>query len=296
MKILLTGGAGDLGQVLAPRLTARGDTPVILDVRPPASMARDAVFMPGSILDRPALQRATLGCDCIVHIAAWHGIHESRGEKDAYAFFDLNVLGVFEVFEAAASRGIKKIVHISTTSVDRPDTLYGRSKILGERIAEDYRRCGDMEVIILRPRAFIPFWNRDVYATYSDWARWFGKGAVHIDDVATAVMDSIDLLASRRLDGQLILTLDGAYEYTDTDLAHWDAAGAGSTFRKYYAEYYDLALSHGLDPTRKPARLDISEAVRWLGYRPSFSLARLLQELSAYGDGGPPRQRHTGPG
>ena len=111
---------------------------------------------------------------------------------------------------------------------------------------------------------------------------------MHIDDVATSVVSSIDLLASRRLDRPLTLTLNGAYEYTNADLAQWDAAGAGSTFRKYYAEYYDLALSLGLDPSRKPTRLDISEAVRWLGYRPSFSLASLLQELSAHGDSGPP--------
>ena len=67
------------------------------------------------------------GCDCIIHIAAWHGIHEANGQKNAYDFFDLNVRGAFEVFEAAASLGIDKIVFISTTSVYRPDTRYGRS-------------------------------------------------------------------------------------------------------------------------------------------------------------------------
>ena len=65
-----------------------------------------------------------LGCDCIVHIAAWHGIHESRGEKDAYDFFDLNVRGTFEVFEAAVSLGITRIVYISTTSVNKPLHLW----------------------------------------------------------------------------------------------------------------------------------------------------------------------------
>ena len=54
-----------------------------------------------------------------------------------------------------------------------------------------------------------------MYAKYSDWARWFWKGAVHIDDVATAVILSLDLLSRRRLDQQLVLTLDSAYEYTD---------------------------------------------------------------------------------
>ena len=188
MKVLLTGGTGDLGQTLVSVLLRRGDTPVILDVRAPPNSRTGAVFIEGSVLDRSKLTEKFRGCDCIVHIAAWHGIHETRGEKNSYDFFDLNVRGTFEVFEAAASLGIDKIVFISTTSVYRRDTRYGSSKILAELIAEDYRKYRNMNVITLRPRGFIPFWNRDVYANYSDWARWFWKGAVHIDDVAAAVI------------------------------------------------------------------------------------------------------------
>lgn len=289
MKILLTGGAGDLGQTLIPRLLNQGDTPVVLDIRPPVGLHRDAVFIQGSILDRPRLPDHLHGCDCIVHIAAWHGIHEDRGEKNAHDFFDLNVRGTFEVFQAAASLGIDKIIHISTTSVHRPDKLYGRSKILAERIAADYGKYDNMNVLTLRPRGFIPYWNHDVYTKYSDWAQWFWRGAVHIDDVASAVILGVDLISRRQLGQHLILTLDSAYEYTEADLAHWDADGAGSTFRKHYADYYDLALSYGLDPAVKPTRLDISETVRWLGYNPSYSLATLLVELATYGDSGPPR-------
>jgi nucleoside-diphosphate-sugar epimerase len=289
MKVLLTGGSGNLGQTLVPSLLDRGDTPVILDVRAPRHLNEGALFIEGSILDRAKLTEAFRDCDCIVHIAAWHGIHEDRGEKNAYDFFDLNVRGTFEVFEAAASLGIDKIIFISTTSVYRPDTLYGRSKILAELIAEDYRKHREMNMVTLRPRGFIPHWDRDVYARYSDWARWFWKGAVHIDDVAAAVLLSLDLISRRQPGQQLVLTLDSAYEYTDADLAHWDAEGPGSTFRKYYPEYYDLALSYGLDPALKPTKLDISETMRWLGYKPSYSLANLLSELAAYGDSGPPQ-------
>jgi Polysaccharide biosynthesis protein len=82
------------------------------------------------------------------------------------------VRGTFEVFEAAVSAGINKVVFISTTSVYRPDTLYGRSKILAELIAEDYRKHRHMNVVTLRPRGFIPHWDRDVYTRYSEWARW----------------------------------------------------------------------------------------------------------------------------
>ena len=289
MKVLLTGGVGDLGQALIPSLLENGDIPVILDIRDPLNLKREVTFFHGSVLDRSRLKEYLHGCDCIVHIAAWHGIHEARGEKSAYDFFDLNVRGAFEVFQAAASVGIDKIIYISTTSVYRPDTLYGRSKLMGECIAENYGKYNNMNVITLRPRGFIPFWNRGVYTKYSDWAKWFWRGAVHIDDVAAAVMLALDLISRRQLRPHLVLTLDSAYEYTEADLDHWDADGVGSTFRKHYPQYYDLALSYGLDPALKPNRLDISEAVRWLGYRPAYSLASLLSELAAYGDGGPPR-------
>ena len=100
MKVLLTGGSGNLGQTLVPVLLDKGNTPVILDVRAPRDLKKGAVFIEGSILDRPKLADIFRGCDCIVHIAAWHGIREDRGEKNSYEFFDLNVRGTFEVFEA----------------------------------------------------------------------------------------------------------------------------------------------------------------------------------------------------
>jgi nucleoside-diphosphate-sugar epimerase len=180
MKVLLTGGAGDLGQTLVPRLRAAGDLPVVLDVRAPAP---DTPFIRGSVLDRAHLPDWLNGIDAIVHIAAWHGIHESRGEKDAYDFFDLNVRGTFEVFEAASRAGVRNVVHISTTSLRRPDTLYARSKIIAERIAADYAAHNGMNVITLRPRGFIPHWIRTVY-TLAPWsakrnnAAWTNKIAV----------------------------------------------------------------------------------------------------------------------
>src|SRR5438445_13562934 len=97
-----------------------------------------------SILDMSEFTEIFPGCDCIVHIAAWHGIHETNGQKNSYDFFDLNVRGTFEVFEAAASLGIDKIIFISTTTVYRPDTQYGCGKILAELISQDYRQHSDM--------------------------------------------------------------------------------------------------------------------------------------------------------
>ena len=53
MKVLLTGGSGDLGRTLVPRLLDMGHTPVILDVRAPRDLKQGAVFIEGSILSAP---------------------------------------------------------------------------------------------------------------------------------------------------------------------------------------------------------------------------------------------------
>jgi nucleoside-diphosphate-sugar epimerase len=296
VKIVLTGGSGDLGTVLTPKLEARGDTPVRLDIVPPRD--HRGVYVAGSVLDRGSLTACLtdVDCvvDCIVHIAAWHGIHDVQDQpshhlrKDVYAFWDLNVTGTFNVFEAAARAGISNVVYISSTSVRNRDSVYGHTKVLGEEIARTYAGRHAMNVLMLRPRGFIPHWNRAVYGSFVDWLEWFWRGAVHIDDVAEAVVHSIDLLTTTRLEMPLALPVDGAYEYTDTDLANWDAQGPGSTFRRYYAAYEDMVRRYGLAPEEKPFKYDLTETRRWLGYTPRYSLIDALRELERYGPAGPP--------
>ena len=286
MRILLTGGSGDLGQVLSAKLEKRANIPVRLDIRPPQALADNyGVFINGSILERDVLNACLPGINCVVHIAAWHGIHEVNQTKSVYEFWDLNVTGTFNVFQAAVEAGVKRVIFISSTSIDDPVSIYGHTKVLGEEIARTYAARHGLEVIILRPRAFIPWWNKSVYTTFVDWARWFWPGAVHINDVAQAVLQSIDLPV---FPTPLTLTVDGAYEYGDADLKNWDADEPGSTFRKFYPQYYDLAVRHGLDPALKPKKLDISETQRWLGYQPKYSLRNLLEQLERYGADGPP--------
>jgi nucleoside-diphosphate-sugar epimerase len=121
-----------------------------------------------------------------------------------------------------------------------------------------------------------------------EWAQWFWRGAVHIEDVGQAVIQSIDLARTTELEEALVLVVDGAYEYTAADLATWDYAGPGSTFRKYYAPYETLVREHGLVPEVPPYMYDMTETQRWLGYVPTYSLRHLLAEFEAYGPAGPP--------
>lgn len=286
MRILLTGGSGDAGRVLTPLLVERGDTVLRMDIRPPTDGQGE--FLDASILDRPALDSALARVDCVVHIAAWHGIHEVLGQKDQYDFWDLNVTGTFNVFEAAARAGVDKVVYLSSSSVYDRDQFYGYTKRLGEEVAAMYAERSGINVITLRPRAFIPYWNRDVYESYVEWARWFWKGAVHIDDLARAVIASIDRLDQGPLTEMLVLDVDGAYEFTEADLATWDEGGPGSTFARIYPDSIALVKKFGLDPAVKPEIMDISATREALGYQPRFSLKNLLEELAEWGEAGPP--------
>jgi UDP-glucose 4-epimerase len=286
MRILLTGGSGDLGHVLATELDIRGDIPVRIDVRAP--MNNRGVYIKGSISDRPLLRQSLEGIDCIVHIAAWHGIHEVTQAKDVYEFWDLNVTGTFNVFEAAVETGVQRIIHISSESINNSSSIYGHTKVLAEEVARTYAKRHGLQVLILRPRAFIPYWNKTVYQSFVEWAKWFWPGAVHINDVSQAVIQAINLLAHQSLPSPLALFVDGAYDYTDEDLSTWDADGPGTTFKKYYPKYYEMAVRHGLNPEQKPEKLDISDTRQWLGYEPHYSIRNLLMELEQFGEMGPP--------
>lgn len=287
MKIVVTGGGGDLGRLLVPALIAKGEEPVIFDVRSPC---RPAIF--GSITDRGAVRLALEDADCVIHIAALHGIHEFRQTHSEYDFWDVNVTGTFNIFQGAVEAGIKKLLFISSTSVEEWPGVYGSSKIHGEEIARTYSQRHGMNVLTLRPRAFIPPWNREVYSSYIDWARWFWGGAVHIVDVVKATLAGLEYLSSEDKKPYRCITVDGAYEYSDGDLREWDREGRGTTFLKYYSEYLPLAERYGLDPSQKPNRIRDSQEEEILGVSPTFSLRTLFAELEEFGEEGPSVEYH----
>lgn len=288
MRVLITGGSGDLGEILAYRLQKRGDVSLRFDIRAPSDSLGQ--FIEGSILDRKKLSEILMGVDCIVHIAAWHGYHEFTKQKNCYDFWDLNVTGTFNIFQAALEHNIKNIVFISSESVADSNGMYGWTKILGEQIAQRYFDNHHLNILTLRPRAFIPHWNKTVYPSFIAWAKWYWQGAVHISDMAQATLKSIDLLSQQTLDQHLILPVDGAYEYTTNDLLNFDKTGSGETFKRYYEKFYDQVINLGLDPTLKPTRQDISATKKWLGYAPQYSLMTLLKELAKYGENGPQKK------
>jgi nucleoside-diphosphate-sugar epimerase len=286
MRVLLTGGSGDLGLLLARELVRRGDVPVCLDVRPPRVQRGE--FVQGSITDRALLAQTMPGIDMVVHIAAWHGIHEVTGQRDVFDFWDVNVTGTFNVLETAVQANVTKIVYISSTSIEDRFGIYGHTKVLGEEMAQTYVARHGLNLIALRPRAFIPHWNTAVYKNYLEWANWFWGGAVHIDDVTQATILAVDRLRYNPPAEYLCLTVDGAYDFSIEALANWDANGLGSSFATQYPAFVSLAEKYGLPVEKRPSPQNIVQTVLELEYQPRFSLQNLLEELAEFGADGPP--------
>jgi UDP-glucose 4-epimerase len=199
MRVLVTGAAGNLGRVVLPALAAAGHEPVALDRRP--------VDTPGEVVEgdirRPDdVRRAMEGADAVVHGAALHGVHLRGHSPDE--FWQINVTGTFNVFEAARDAGVRRMVLSSTMGVYGrslrrsadafawtaeddpllPGDVYGLSKVLCEEMGAYYARAHGIVTVALRfgmyvPESFVRYGFRLLY------------GGVDDRDVADAVLRSL---------------------------------------------------------------------------------------------------------
>ncbi|MBX7246916.1 MAG: NAD(P)-dependent oxidoreductase [Candidatus Sumerlaeaceae bacterium] len=279
--ILITGGSGDLGTSLTALLTQRGDLVRRLDPVPPPDGIGDHI--PASILDRGELARAVAGADTVVHVAAWHGIHEGRGLRTPHEFWDVNMTGTANLLEAMArDNRARRLVFLSSTSVARADSFYGLTKRLGEQLVAWYAAHRGINAIILRPPSFIPPGNLDVYDGYAAWAReYWGRSAMHIEDLSRAVLMSADTLARESYPQPPILSLGARDDIPADERSAWDTRGPGTSFRRLFPGFYDAAIAAGFDVSRPPLARDVSEARRVMGFEPLHGIRDVLDGLTA---------------
>lgn len=164
MRVLVTGATGFTGGHLARVLVARGQRVRAL-VRDPAragALAESGLeIAPGDLRDRSALMDAVRDMDVVYHIAA---LYREAGlpERD---YFAVNATAVGTLIDAAASAGVRRLVHCSTVGVHgdvehppadedaplRPGDVYQRSKAEGEQVARQAAERTGVEVVIARP-------------------------------------------------------------------------------------------------------------------------------------------------
>jgi UDP-glucose 4-epimerase len=182
MRLLVTGGAGYIGSVVAALLSAQDHEVVVLDDL--STGHRDAVpaaaaFVRGTVRDDAAAVLAD-GIDAVLHFAAKSLVGESMAKPSLY--WSSNLGGTLALLEAMRATETPRIVFSSTaatygepdatpiaeTAPTRPTSPYGASKLAVDTALAEYARMHGIGAVSLR------YFN--VAGAFADTdGRWYGE-------------------------------------------------------------------------------------------------------------------------
>src|SRR3954467_9782344 len=155
--VLITGATGDVGTHLARELA--GKYRLRLSDKRPLKPPKGQAFVKADISKMPDALRITKGVDAIVHL----GGYSVEGPWEA--ILQANIIGCYNVFEAARRNGVKRILFPTSNhavgfykrsqTIDhkvypKPDSRYGVSKVFGEALGSLYADKYGMEVFMMR--------------------------------------------------------------------------------------------------------------------------------------------------
>jgi uronate dehydrogenase len=165
MKIAITGAAGVIGTVLAAVLADEGHELCLIDLCAPRQPPPGTEVLRLDVRDSEALCHATAGVRAVIHLAA------ISYETVLSELVEHNIVGTYNVFEAARRNGVPRVVFASTHHVIgmypvgemlgtsapfAPDSLYATSKIVGEALGALYAAKHEVEVVAIRIGSFEP--------------------------------------------------------------------------------------------------------------------------------------------
>lgn len=156
--ILITGAAGDVGTHLRNEL-ARKYALRLSDIRPIKKLGPLETFVRGDVGRLSDMLRVTRGADAIVHLGGF----ALEGPWDR--ILRANIVGCYNIFEAARLNGIKRILFATSNHATgfyrrdqridhrvypKPDSRYGLSKVFGEQLGSLYADKYGMQVFCMR--------------------------------------------------------------------------------------------------------------------------------------------------
>jgi uronate dehydrogenase len=164
-RLLLTGAAGGLGQVLRGRLRAYAAVLRVSDIAELGAAEPGEEAVRCDLADAAAVDALVAGCDAVVHLG---GISV---EGPFAPILAANIVGVYNLYEAARRHRVRRIVFASSNHVTgfyrqdevvdptmpmRPDGHYGLSKAFGENLAQFYFDRYGLETVSLRIGSSFP--------------------------------------------------------------------------------------------------------------------------------------------
>ena len=202
MKVLVTGNKGLIGCYAEAALAAAGH-----------SVTGFNLVSGDDVRDGAAVSMAAAGCDAIVHLAALLPVF-----PDSVELVSTNVIGTWNVLQAAKKHGINRIVYFSSVNAlgiflgDRkPDYLpvdddhscyptspYSVSKRLSEEMCRFHAEETNAVTVCLRPPRVVPpdeygettsQWKED---PQSEWVPYWEYGAfLDVRDAASAALAAL---------------------------------------------------------------------------------------------------------
>jgi UDP-glucose 4-epimerase len=166
MKLLVTGGAGYIGSIVAQQLLEAGHEVVVLDNLSRghrAAVPEGATFAEVDLLDEGSTRRALQdGFDGVMHFAALALVAESVAHPERY--HRGNHVGALNLLDAMREAGVRRLVFSSTCAVyGEPETVpmhedipaapvnaYGNSKLAIDRMIGDECRAHGLGAASLR--------------------------------------------------------------------------------------------------------------------------------------------------
>ena len=164
-RLLLTGAAGGLGRELRPRLKAYCDTLRVSDISAMQPAAGGEEVVVAALQDAGAVHELLRDVQAVVHLG---GVSV---EGPFEPILQANIVGAYNLYEAARHNGVRRIVYASSNHVTgfyrqdevvsprdpvRPDGLYGLSKAFGENLAQFYFDRYGVETVSLRIGSSFP--------------------------------------------------------------------------------------------------------------------------------------------
>ena len=263
MRVLITGANGNLATGLVERIRAR-HTLRLADLVP---LETTHEFVQLDVRQAQQYIAAAEGVDLIVHAPAWHGIHlRTRSERE---FWELNVDGTFNLFQAAVANHVPRVVWISSVSVHNRDNIYGFSKVVGEELCQFYCRAHGIRCTMLRPADFTPYRDRKHYGER------LLRGGVDRRDVHQAAALAVD---NETITCAAFPVLR-ADPWTPDEVELW-RQDPMAVLEHYVPQAHQLVATYGLQLPERIDVPDISATRSALGYQPEHNFVSFLRELA----------------
>ena len=248
-RVLVTGATGFIGQHLV-RYLAEYNHDLVCLVRKNTVLQKNielpARFVQGDITRWESVNEAVRGCDVVINLA---GVTKSFHRKEMYAVnqegadnvaracaHQANPPVLIQISSLSAAGPVGRINQPKPRSQDRTVSIYGRSKLKGEKAVQQY--ADRVPVTILRPPIVFGEGDRDVLPIFKSVQRFgWAFGPAYSDDLFSFVHVH-DLVQAIRL-----LMLQGARIQTNHPMGVYHVESEGRVSFRQFAKMIGQTLN-----------------------------------------------------